>query len=61
MAVHESGVAMETTGDNDDGERMVIIGTDEIQVHPDLSASQTSGEWRSFHAFPSWLRSKQYG
>ena len=45
MAVHGSEVAtIESRDDNDDSERMVIIGTDEIQVHPDLSTSQTSGQ-----------------
>ena len=46
MAVHEDGVAIETRDETDDSERMVIIGTDEIQVHPDLSTTQTSGKKR---------------
>ena len=43
MAVPEDGVAIETRDETDDSERMVIIGTDEIQVHPDLSTTHTSG------------------
>ena len=46
MAVHEDGVAIETRDETDDSERMVIIGTDEIQVHPGLSTTQTSGKKR---------------
>ena len=46
MAVHEDGVAIETRDETDDSERMVIIGTDEIRVHPDLSTTQTSGKER---------------
>ena len=46
LAVHEDGVAIETRDETDDSERMVIFGTDEIQVHPDLSTTQTSGTKR---------------
>ena len=44
MSVQGGGVTVQTTDDADEADRMVIIGTDEIQVHPDLSTTQHNGE-----------------
>ena len=44
MSAPEDNVTVETRDDTEESERMVIIGTDEIQVHPDLSTTQPCGK-----------------
>ena len=49
MSGGENNVTVETREDTEESERMVIIGTDEIEVHPDLSTAQPSGKFPLRH------------